>query len=121
MQLTIHPPGIEEEPTTVIGPDSDYTRPLSETEVSNWADKSCQLTLRVKGDYVHIATVPGNLHLYVDKRRITGRRISAAALTGEPTRIGFYFPANDPDGYTVALTRINAANLPVEEPGAEGQ
>ena len=121
VQLTIHPPGIEEEPTTVIGPDSDYTRPLSETEVSNWADKSCQLTLRVKGDYVHIATVPGNLHLYVDKRRITGRRISAAALTGEPTRIGFYFPANDPDGYTVALTRINAANLPVEEPGAEGQ
>ncbi len=121
VQLTIHPPGIEEEPTTVIGPDGDYTRPLTETEASEWGDKSCQLTLRVKGDYVHITTVPGNLHIYVDKSRIMRNRIKATALTGEPTRIGFYFPANDRDGYTVALTRINAANLPVEEDPAEGQ
>ena len=90
-------------------------------EASEWSDKSCQITLRVKGDYVRIATVPGDLHIYVDKSRITKNRIKATALTGEPTRIGFYFPANDRDGYTVALTRINAANLPVEEESAEGQ
>jgi PPM family protein phosphatase len=121
VQLTIHPPGIAEEPTTVIGPDGDHTRPLNETEASKWGDKSCQITLRVKDDYVNITTVPEDLHIYVDKRRITGRRIKATALTGAPTRIGFYFPANDSDGYTVALTRINAANLPIEQAGAAEQ
>jgi hypothetical protein len=115
VQLTIHPPGIEEEPTTVIGPDADYTRSLTEAQVSKWADESCQITLQVKGDYGRITTAPANLDIYVDRYSISQRRIRASSLTGQATRIGFYFPANNNEGYTVALTRINAANLPVAD------
>ncbi len=114
VQITIHAQeDLRQEPRTTFGPTGDYTRALSVEEVGKWAGESCTLKLSVKGDYVHVRTVPEDLDIYVDKKIVKNRRIKASSLTGEPARIGFYFPANDKSGYTVALTQIDAANLPV--------
>ncbi len=113
VQISIHPPGdFEHEPRTTFGPTGDYTRALSVEEAGKWAGESCTLKLSVKGDYVYVRTVPEDLDIYLDKKIVKNRRIKASSLTGEPARIGFYFPANDKSGYTVALTQIDAANLP---------
>jgi len=114
VQITIHPPGpFKDEPKAVIGPDGDYTRAITDHEAAKWADKSCTVKLSVKGEYVYVRTVPEDLELYLDNKLVKERRIRVSSLTGKPARVGFYFPANDKkSGYTVALTRIDPANLP---------
>ncbi len=116
VQITIHKQeDLRQEPRTTFGPTGDYTRALSVAEAAKWAGESCSLKLAVKGDYVQVRTVPEDLDVYLDKKIVENRRIKASLLTGEPARIGFYFPANDKSGYTVALTQIDADNLPAVE------
>jgi hypothetical protein len=119
VELAITPTGaVDTEPRTTIGPDRDYTRALSDEEMIKWADATCQLTLWVQGDSVHWTTEPENMDLYVNRRMQKDGRVSLAALGDEPVRISFYFPANHKDAYTVALTQVDPANLPVVEPGS---
>ena len=117
VQLTIHEPGdsTREEPKTVIGPDGDYTRALSEQQAAKWKDAACQLRIWAEADGIHFETDPEDLEVFVNKKALTGSRVSTASVTDDSMRVGFYFPANNRDAFTVALTRIDAANLPKPE------
>jgi protein phosphatase len=112
--LTIHPPGdfSEQEPKILLGPDSDYTRALTEQQAANWADATCSVRIWVEGNTVRFESAPEDLDIYVDKKQIAEPSVSLASIGDEGMRVGFYFPANNSDGYTVALTSIDAANLP---------
>ncbi|HCU33992.1 MAG TPA: hypothetical protein DGT21_00690 [Armatimonadetes bacterium] len=114
VQLTIHEPGdsTREEPKTVIGPEGDYTRTLSEQQAAKWKDAACQLRIWAEGDGIHFETDPKDLEVFVNKKALTSSRVSSAAVSDDSMRVGFYFPANNRDAFTVALTRIDAANLP---------
>lgn len=114
VQLTIHLPGdsASEEPKTVIGPEGDYSRALSEEQATKWKDTECQLLMWAEGSSVCFETQPEELEVFVNKKALTGSRVSSASLGDGSMRVGFYFPANNRDGFTVALTRIDVANLP---------
>lgn len=114
VQVTIHPPGSSKnEPKVVIGPEGDYTRPLNEQEVTKWADAVCQIKLWAEGDYVHLETQPADLDVYINQKMVKDRKVRASSIAGDAARVGFYFPSNNADGYTVALTAVDAENLPV--------
>jgi serine/threonine protein phosphatase PrpC len=124
--ITIHALELDaaaSEPSTTIGPDRDYVRALSEQEIQKWADAdaSCQITLWAQDGHLHWRTEPGDLELYVNQKKAVSGSLKLGALGGQPVRLGFYFPANDRSGYTVALPQIDAGNLPAIDAAASAQ
>ena len=113
VETTIHALGAaDSEPRTTIGPDRDYVRALSEQEAQSWADETCQITLWVEDGYMHWRTEPEDMNLYINRKMEKSDRLKLSALGEGLVRLGFYFPANDADGYTVALTQIDVGGLP---------
>ncbi|MFO7947837.1 MAG: protein phosphatase 2C domain-containing protein [Armatimonadota bacterium] len=120
LTTTVHPPDVSDaEPAIRISPESWYERELSQKQASAWSDKLIEITLYTENNSMKIETLPEHLDIYINNRLNASRTIPLDELDGTPARVGFYFPANDrDDGFTVAFTQINPANLP--ERGEEG-
>lgn len=98
--------------TVTIAPDAPHTASLTELQATRWTQEQCTLRLWREGDRLHFEASPRNLLVYINKRSAGTTRLPLSSLGSRPARIGFYFPANNEGGYTVALTGVDLAKLP---------
>ncbi|MFP3903536.1 MAG: PP2C family protein-serine/threonine phosphatase [Armatimonadota bacterium] len=114
LTTTIHSPDVSDsEPAIRISPESWYERELSQKQAEAWGDKFVEITLYTENGVMKIETLPEHLDIYINNRKNNSRSIPVDRLDETPARVGFYFPPNDnEDGFTVAFTQIDPANLP---------
>ncbi len=119
LTTTIHSPDVSDsEPAIRISPESWYERELSQKQAQAWGDKFVEITLYTENGAMKIETLPEHLDIYINNRKNNSRSIPVDRLDETPARVGFYFPPNEnEDGFTVAFTQIDPANLP--RPGEE--
>lgn len=112
-QATLHPAQQRrDEPAVTITPEKAHTIPLTAEQTKRWGQEQCVLRLWREGDRLHFEAAPRNLAVYINKRSAGTTKLPLSSLGQKPARIGFYFPANNESGYTVALTGIDLAKLP---------
>ncbi len=113
VRATINPAAKRgEEPVFDLAPGISHTLDLDEKQARKWAKDRCMLRLWREGDRLHFEATPRTLAVYINKRSTGTTKILLSSLGGKPARIGFYFPANDESGYTVALVEVDPALLP---------
>ena len=112
-KATIHPAKQRrDEPAVTITPEKAHTIPLTAEQAKRWGQDQCTLRLWREGDRLHFEAAPRNLAVYINKRSAGTTKLPLSSLGAKPARIGFYFPANNESGYTVALTGVDLAKLP---------
>lgn len=112
-KATIHPARQRgDEPAVTITPEKTHMTPLTAEQAKRWGQDQCTVRLWREGDRLHFEATPRNLAVYINKRSAGTTKLPLSSLGQKPARIGFYFPANNESGYTVALTGVDLAKLP---------